>query len=108
MRNDVVITLQRPEPPRKLPQRVRTNAEDIARASGQQSKGEEATRNELRTLKAGAKNSNRNGSSGQRGGSAQRSGNVSTVSQPSGPVKVGRNDLCPCGSGKKYKKCHGA
>jgi predicted SAM-dependent methyltransferase len=21
--------------------------------------------------------------------------------------KVGRNDLCPCGSGKKYKKCHG-
>jgi len=25
---------------------------------------------------------------------------------PSG--KVGRNDPCPCGSGKKYKKCHGA
>ena len=22
--------------------------------------------------------------------------------------KVGRNDACPCGSGKKYKKCHGA
>jgi len=21
--------------------------------------------------------------------------------------KVGRNDLCPCGSGKKYKQCHG-
>jgi preprotein translocase subunit SecA len=21
---------------------------------------------------------------------------------------VGRNDLCPCGSGKKFKKCHGA
>jgi len=21
--------------------------------------------------------------------------------------RVGRNDLCPCGSGKKYKKCHG-
>jgi preprotein translocase subunit SecA len=21
--------------------------------------------------------------------------------------KVGRNDPCPCGSGKKYKKCHG-
>ena len=31
---------------------------------------------------------------------------VKTVvrSQP----KVGRNDPCPCGSGKKYKKCHGA
>jgi len=25
-----------------------------------------------------------------------------------GGVKVGRNDPCPCGSGKKYKKCHGA
>jgi preprotein translocase subunit SecA len=25
----------------------------------------------------------------------------------SGP-KVGRNDPCPCGSGKKYKFCHGA
>jgi preprotein translocase subunit SecA len=21
---------------------------------------------------------------------------------------VGRNDPCPCGSGKKFKKCHGA
>ena len=21
--------------------------------------------------------------------------------------RVGRNDLCPCGSGKKYKNCHG-
>jgi len=33
--------------------------------------------------------------------------------QPQAPVqrtadKVGRNDPCPCGSGKKYKKCHGA
>ena len=24
------------------------------------------------------------------------------------PNKIGRNDECPCGSGKKYKKCHGA
>ncbi len=32
----------------------------------------------------------------------------STEKQPvvKGP-KVGRNDPCPCGSGKKYKKCHG-
>ena len=22
-------------------------------------------------------------------------------------AKTGRNDPCPCGSGKKYKKCHG-
>jgi preprotein translocase subunit SecA len=25
----------------------------------------------------------------------------------SGKKEIGRNDLCPCGSGKKYKKCHG-
>jgi uncharacterized protein YecA (UPF0149 family) len=24
------------------------------------------------------------------------------------PQKVGRNEPCPCGSGKKYKKCCGA
>jgi preprotein translocase subunit SecA len=31
--------------------------------------------------------------------------------QPVQPVrvekKVGRNDPCPCGSGKKFKQCHG-
>jgi len=30
------------------------------------------------------------------------------VVQPRRVTKVGRNDPCPCGSGKKYKKCHGA
>ena len=25
-----------------------------------------------------------------------------------GMKKVGRNELCPCGSGKKYKKCCGS
>jgi preprotein translocase subunit SecA len=25
-----------------------------------------------------------------------------------GMPRVGRNDPCPCGSGKKYKHCHGA
>jgi len=28
--------------------------------------------------------------------------------EPVTPKAVGRNDPCPCGSGKKYKKCHGA
>lgn len=27
--------------------------------------------------------------------------------QPIHVTKIGRNDPCPCGSGKKYKKCHG-
>jgi len=29
-------------------------------------------------------------------------------SHPGATPKPGRNDPCPCGSGKKYKKCHGA
>jgi len=39
-----------------------------------------------------------------RAGSAD--GNQSTQRRTG--EKVGRNDPCPCGSGKKYKKCHGA
>jgi preprotein translocase subunit SecA len=34
-------------------------------------------------------------------------GNGSEPSQRRTGEKVGRNDPCPCGSGKKYKKCHG-
>ena len=30
------------------------------------------------------------------------------VQKPITVVKIGRNDPCPCGSGKKYKKCCGA
>lgn len=37
--------------------------------------------------------------------SQNKSRHVEKVS--SGDSKVGRNDLCPCGSGKKFKKCHG-
>jgi preprotein translocase subunit SecA len=33
---------------------------------------------------------------------------VSTTPQVREGIKVGRNDPCPCGSGKKYKQCHGA
>jgi preprotein translocase subunit SecA len=32
----------------------------------------------------------------------------SAKAQPAAAPRVGRNDPCPCGSGKKYKKCHGA
>ena len=36
-------------------------------------------------------------------------GSVSRDSEPDSPqmAHVGRNDPCPCGSGKKYKQCHG-
>jgi preprotein translocase subunit SecA len=43
-------------------------------------------------------------SAGQDGGEAPRKQETVVRTQP----KVGRNDPCPCGSGKKYKKCHGA
>ncbi|OGY68428.1 MAG: hypothetical protein A2214_01240 [Candidatus Harrisonbacteria bacterium RIFOXYA1_FULL_48_8] len=32
----------------------------------------------------------------------------STLGISNSSQKTGRNDPCPCGSGKKYKKCHGA
>src|SRR4051812_4616118 len=45
------------------------------------------------------------------GGGRARSMNDIAAAQNAGPVdwsNVGRNDPCPCGSGKKFKKCHGA
>jgi preprotein translocase subunit SecA len=51
---------------------------------------------------------------GQFGGAgAGATSTVSSASKPEGATvvragdKVGRNDPCPCGSGKKYKHCHG-
>jgi preprotein translocase subunit SecA len=38
---------------------------------------------------------------------AASAGTASQTVVNGGP-RVGRNDPCPCGSGKKYKKCHGA
>jgi len=35
-------------------------------------------------------------------------GDASQPTQRRAGEKVGRNDPCPCGSGKKFKKCHGA
>jgi preprotein translocase subunit SecA len=51
----------------------------------------------------------------QGGGPPTMGGQMPAATPPpaTGPIqrqmpKVGRNDPCPCGSGKKYKKCHGA
>jgi preprotein translocase subunit SecA len=42
---------------------------------------------------------------------AEAEGDVAVAERPQpfvrGAEKVGRNDPCPCGSGKKYKHCHG-
>ncbi|HNZ90323.1 MAG TPA: preprotein translocase subunit SecA [Acidovorax sp.] len=39
-------------------------------------------------------------------GEVQTTVDAQTVGVPEG-IRVGRNDPCPCGSGKKYKQCHG-
>ena len=39
---------------------------------------------------------------------AGTNGTTADKTVSNGGPKVGRNDPCPCGSGKKYKKCHGA
>jgi preprotein translocase subunit SecA len=44
------------------------------------------------------------GSEGPASGAAP----ITPVKAPAGEMKAGRNDACPCGSGKKFKKCHGA
>ncbi|HZR50700.1 MAG TPA: SEC-C metal-binding domain-containing protein [Streptosporangiaceae bacterium] len=44
------------------------------------------------------------------GPSADGGAQVQTSSGPSGDADfdhVGRNDPCPCGSGRKFKRCHG-
>ena len=52
----------------------------------------------------------RNGRRARRQAAAQ-AGNGAGDTTPAATTvsgKVGRNDPCPCGSGKKYKKCHGS
>ena len=52
-----------------------------------------------------------------RGGFAAGGNSLEAEPRPAAPAatpfvrqvpKVGRNEMCPCGSGKKYKHCHGA
>ncbi len=103
LRNEFTISIQRPEPQRKAPSsptKLRTNSEDIARASGQakSNTAEERSKGQAR------RNNNNNG----RTSSATRATSSTSSAQSYANAKIGRNDPCPCGSGKKYKKCHGA
>ena len=45
---------------------------------------------------------------GDVGAMASRSSQLATGSLPDGWQRTGRNAQCPCGSGKKFKHCHGA
>ncbi len=96
LRSNVTVQLNQPAPQRKAPRKIRTNADDIAKASGQ-------AKSEGANERTAGFNSRGNGSR-----SNGRSATATAPSRPANPAKIGRNDLCPCGSGKKYKKCHGA
>jgi preprotein translocase subunit SecA len=122
LRNELILVEQRPAPKRKIdarssPRNLRTNADDIAKAAGQaKSDGADgharsAGRSPVNrgTAGAGARHHSPNGrsSSINRGTTGQPV--LATQSpRPIAPGRIGRNDPCPCGSGKKYKKCHGA
>jgi preprotein translocase subunit SecA len=107
IRNDVRLAIDRPAPVRKIPANVRTNADAIAEASGQSKSenGEEARARANGQRKSGQ---TRAKSASGRSTKSQSNGNSNVNGSASASAKVGRNDPCPCGSGKKFKKCHGA
>src|SRR6266568_658498 len=88
LRNDFTLTIQRPEPKRKAPRNLRTNVDDIAKASGQ--------------AKSDRFDERAKGTNGRRGGLGHRQnghGRTAVATQPAhtvAPHKIGRNDLCYC------------
>ena len=58
----------------------------------------------MRTVKDSATNMGIRGAAAQENEGAKRGKQKPVVRVEE---KVGRNDPCPCGSGKKYKHCHG-
>jgi preprotein translocase subunit SecA len=97
LRGNITITVKRPEPQRKAPRNLRTNIDQIVMASGQaKSDGSDG-----RAVSRRQSTSNRHNGHG-------RAPVATTAPRTVMANKIGRNDPCPCGSGKKYKKCHGA
>ena len=106
MYEDFLRTILRLE----LVNRPRQNTEAEAFQNAHYSGGED-TDGDQKALKQGKsmlKNAAAIGKSPQGTGASQSS--VSTYRKSDDPnpyVNVGRNDPCPCGSGKKFKNCHG-
>jgi preprotein translocase subunit SecA len=93
---------QRPEPPR--PPRQEAQAA-MASAAARASSGDGESRN----LPSVARELERKQARQQRDLQYQTGPAQAEAPKPvRAAAKVGRNDPCPCGSGKKYKKCHGA
>ena len=83
--------------------RVRMQKQDEQSASGQDAAGQNAgEENQLLGLQH-KETPIAQESTGQNMAQSMGQSNTLDTSLP----KVGRNDTCPCGSGKKYKKCHG-
>ncbi len=85
--------------------------EDIQRNQQQMQINNNARRAQANRLQAKASNSGQEMTEAQRAAqqAAQKAGN-NTPQRPQPLVRqqlVGRNEPCPCGSGKKYKQCHG-
>jgi preprotein translocase subunit SecA len=141
LRAPVQIAVKEP-PPEALPQNLRTNAEDIAKLSGQaKSAGTQPAKPRPQTqthsqAANGARANSHTNPNGSKGGQPARpangrpnqprphqgnvkGGSVARHGQPPQRVaaaaaassgagaKLGRNDPCYCGSGRKYKQCHG-
>jgi preprotein translocase subunit SecA len=66
----------------------------------------QASHNAMGQFAAGGSGTTAVGASGSTGGNGGASQPQQVQVKRTVP-KVGRNDLCPCGSGKKYKYCHG-
>jgi preprotein translocase subunit SecA len=66
----------------------------------------ELTEDELEAQALGRKAAAASGAAA--GGAAAAASAVVEQRVVSDEDRVGRNDPCPCGSGKKYKRCHGA
>jgi preprotein translocase subunit SecA len=99
---------QRPEPPRPPRQDARSAmASAAARASlGNDADSQQTTPQHLPSV---AREIERKQSRQQRDLQYQTGAAQAEAPKPvRAAAKVGRNDPCPCGSGKKYKKCHGA
>ena len=98
---------QRPEPPRPPRQDARSAmASAAARASLGDSDSQNSTPQHLPSV---AREIERKQSRQQRDLQYQTGPAQAEAPKPvRAAAKVGRNDPCPCGSGKKYKKCHGA
>ncbi len=82
-------------------QNLSTNASEIEGELSQTGVGEE------RLAGSGKREAGSGGVLAQSLGTQPQQRQAQKQNQPLHVQKVGRNDPCPCGSGKKYKKCHG-